>query len=454
MMSWSSVSLPCSSLQSILSLVMKGVQLTINETLSPSSLQARIDGMGMGLFHMTLAGVGGMVVFFRGASLEILKSGNFSPLVSTLATLCTVLGLASSYLLGSLTGRRFMVVFGLCLMGVCSYLASICVAREYICLNGGLAMYGCGLSLAPCFALTVESFPSKLRGLGLGIVTSFYMAGEVFVAGMDSLITPVDFCASAGDLICIAQVRAEVLSVPMIVAAITAIVFLQESPYVLLNDCYSLNALLSTMSRDRSTQFRFSPGANMSLVDKKISRTELVVGLLFGAALTYLNSWGSENASPIGLLAILVCVLTLSAVPVSNPRIACMAIPFLVMTLMCVEGVVGVHAGLELLSKSLALTMIVFGAVCWDSWTDRNRIFAFIFLLAESVSVVWPLFVRMHKETEEIAFAVIFGLTGMVAVLLLPTKASLPEDELEDKGPLFVRIPIVGSYDSLKSNKI
>ena len=420
---------------------MKGVQLTVNETLTRASLQARLDSMSLGLFHLTSVALCGMPFFFRGAIGEILKNSQLSYFTVLGGTISLVLGLGLSSWLSALTGRRLLIVSGLSIAGTCSYLSSISVSEEAILTHIFLSFFGCGLSLAPALATTLETFSTSLSGLAVGTLISCFVAGQLFVTFSSYLFDPKDFCSPSSKL-CALQLGLELISVPMILAAVTSIVFLQESPYLLTDDCYALNGLLAMMTRGGSTQFKFSPCGVASdhsnfMVKKPVGTTEVVLGLLFGASLTYLISFPSGGGYE-GLIAVIPVLGILGLVTV--PRIGAITIPFLLMITMSCELVVGTNGFLfNIISQGLAVLGLGFVLLSFEPWADRVALSAFVMAVGEVGASCWPLFVNIHTETEEIAFAVIFGIAGIVAMMFLPLRSS----ECETGGPKFPKIPII-----------
>jgi MFS family permease len=398
-----------------------------------------------------------MPFFFRGAIGEALKHSSLSYPINLFSVLggavALVLGLLLAVWVSPFTGRRWPIIIGLVIAGISAYISSISSSLEAICSNFFLSFFGCGLSVSAAVALTLETFPSKLSGFAIALLASFYLAGQFFVTVSATVLNPKEYCAPLESELCGLQFRLELVSVPTVLAALTSILFLKESPFALTDDCYALNHLVSQMDTGRTAIFKFSPGPsstqNIFLTRKSLGVSEIIFGLILGSTLTLICSYGTTGVSGISFLGTLVFLLALGSVPIGNPRIAAMALPFVLMLVMSCELVIGNHFSLEILARSLALGCMVMIFRGFEGWADRLALAAAVIGVGEIVSVGWPLFVNLHAETEETAFAIVFGLTGVVAVLLLPAKPA--EFESIGKSPQFNKIPII-PYGTIKLN--
>ena len=395
------------------------VVLTVNETLTPSSLQARIDKIPIGLVHMTCVGICGVSMFFHAASFQ-LPQFSVMPLLVGIGLCC----LATHW-----TGKRPLVITGLVVSGLLCYLGSL---SQYSVIYLSLALIGCGLGLPASVALTMETFPSKFRGLGVSILMCFWIAGEFYLTATDHLI------AQSNNAL-----RLELLAIPVFVGGLAALAFLNESPMSLQDDCYALNSLLARMDSSGGSQIRFSPQAAVcrnEAGEKKNFINTLVLGIMVGLSQSFLINRFSTVASVsvFSLLVEFIAVLVVGgSVALHNPRIASITFSFLLTTVAVIKW----FPIVEPLIRAAAVCLAVFCLVCGAR--DVNLVLLFSQLT--TCLVTMALEQAGSDDLRILILSIVFGIAGLVAAL------TLREDNVETSESSsfgFKKIPII-KYGSL-----
>lgn len=352
-----------------------------SESLTPISLQSRIDEIGFGPFQITTIAMSAMALLYAGGLRQFIKitmgESNFLSQNSMFFAFLEFFGFSIGCLLSFLSGRlgrRPAVVIGLVLMGLCSYCASISVSFQGMFFHLFLAQIGLGLSLPSSLCLAAEVSPQSVKGVAVSLTLSFMIVGEVFAILMEKILPAKNFCQDMAS-ICPLQLRMECLSVPLVLASAMAAVALYESPFALQEDLFTLNKTLKKMETENGKQltskhFTNSPSSLTRSVHVT-SATVVVIGLMFGLAEVVMGAVPESHALVSSVSSFFSLCFAGLLVTMVSPRIALITAP-LVILLVGACGIVSVthpewlliqdHVVFSVL-KSAAFSLLCFAVV-------------------------------------------------------------------------------------------
>ena len=432
------------------------VLATKSEPLTRASLQARVDEIGFGPFQLSSIAIAGMALFFSGAIRHYFKvtggeSADFLP-SDHWETLGFVTGCAIAAVAARL-GRRPAVVIGLVLMGLCSYCASIAATATGVVLHSSFAQVGLGMCLPSVLCMSAEISPSMFKGSAVALAVSLTIVGEIYGILSEKILPPKNFCDSQ---ICPIQIRLECVSVPTVLAAVLAAVFLYESPFALQEDLFSLNMTLRGMERENAKNLspvNFVPSNDRTRKVRLEWDRVLILGVLLGLAETVLLAVPDTHAGTSAVVGIFGLVVAgVVGVHYLNPRLALIGCPFLI-SLAAGAGIVSVsHPDWLVVQDSVVFALCKTGALCLVLFSvihvvslrldacERVRTLALAFGIGKLSALFYPLHIAW--TTSEVAIAVMAAVAGISALYFLSEEAPEESGRLSERGR-FGKIPIV-----------
>lgn len=414
----------------------KQTSLTLDEPLTRASLQRRINDIGFGPHQTVILVICGSLLLFQGGytffARRVVETDTKDWMPFWLISGLPVAGIIPGGFISMATlswGRRANVIISLLTVGVAAYCTS---AVSYVYSHVFLSHVGLGLGLPNIFALAVESSPTRYLALCVGALVACIVLGEAYAATA-SWILPT---SCGNDSLCNFQFGIGIVSFPMLIAGIAAVVGLAESPFYMMKDCYILNSLLKNMhaanrissSDDPRVETRFVPSlVSASTAPSLSGRTVLVCGFLIGCVRAFFSSYPHpESHVAIGSLSALTgTVLGAIFAQTTGPRTSASILPFV---LMAVAGsglvVASSWTGLALVQswiifcvcKALSLALLV--AVIMVVSCDLRGL-AMAFIIGTALSGLFPSFLAMTSVVEEVSFSILFGLAGLAAAFSL-----------------------------------
>ena len=420
--------------------------------MSYSAVQDKIDRIGFGRFHVISILICGTLFIFQGASRNLFLSS--TAISSRSIFLCILntsffLGAGLSTLLSTF-GRRPSIVLSLVLVGLCGYAASMSPTEWGMRLQLSLSFFGLGLGIPPAVCLVVESAPSRMKALSVACLVAFSVMGEFTAANLVNRKIP----ESIG-----------FLSAPVILSAFFAVIgFIPESPAMLLEDCFTLNATLRLMAR-RSTHSTFVPSPSpSSLAAPRVCKVASIIalaGVISGVELFHVSS-SSLSKSIMASYGLSICLLIFSAGLVSANLLTSRSLLMIALLLGSVIACSGIASPSEWKSdlvfaaiKAVAVSVHFFAIefACKPHNPDDRLVFLALMLgCGQLVSFVIPL--PVSTVGEETAFAVLFGSLAVVVLAFVEQPFGQrqldPSSSLYDRGT-FGKIPIVSNPSSYGS---
>jgi len=418
-----------------------------DEPISVFGLQRRIDETGFGKIKIISVLLCGSLFMHAGAFRVLFHSALSSQ--NSLITNHPVLFplfLNFAFFIGaafsagtSHFGRRPAIVLSLLLCGLCSYAASVSPNQWGAQLETILSFLGLGLGIPPSLCLVLELAPSRMKGMSIALLLLFSCIGELFCVCMLTIYPLSSF-----------QIGMEYLSVPLVIAAVVAAIALPESPWVLTEDCYLLNATLSAMG----VKSRFFPApvtyveadrfdANRSI----FGLASVVAGIEFFSHKTLAKS--IESALSVSLLSLGLLLLAgglLSANLFSSKTL--LSISLFSASVLAAAGVAlpsKIESSLVFtILKALSFAILTFALTCagLSSWNPATRIklFAGTFGFGNLLSFL-PL------SGEGTTLAALFGLLTVLVLVFVSDQTSnycdpKLQDSLYHRGK-FGKIPVL-----------
>ena len=416
-----------------------------------SGLQRRIDETGFGkiqIFSILLCGslfmhAGAFRVLFDHSSLSLQNSliANHPVLFPLFLNFAFFIGAACSAGT-SLFGRRPAIVLSLLLCGLCSYAASVSPNQWGAQLETVLSFLGLGLGIPPSLCLVLELASSRMKGMSIALLLLFSCIGELFCVCMLTIYPNSSF-----------QLGMEYLSVPLVIAAVVAAIALPESPSVLTEDCYLLNATLSAMGANS----RFFPApvtyveadrfdANRSI----FGLASVVAGIEFFSHKTLAKTDSIQSALSVSLLSLASLLLAggLLSANLFSPK-TLLAISLFAGSVLAGAGVAlpsRIESSLVFtILKALSFAILTFALTCagLSSWNPATRIklFAGMFGFGNLLSFL-PLL-----SGQGTTLAALFGLLTVLVLVFVSDQTSIDcdsnsQDSLYHRGK-FGKIPVL-----------
>ena len=317
-------------------------------------------------------------------------------------------------------GRRPSILVSLVLVGLCSNAASLSPNEWGMKLELFLSFFGLGLGIPPAVALVTEISSFRLRGLAMSFLLLFSLLGELCVLVFSNNHDLLTF-----------QVGIQFLGVPVLIAALFAAIYLPESPFLLTEDCFTLNATLASLG-PLSRRFTPSPMEyNFTSSKSSVNNTICALASVVAGTELLLMHLPMQFQPQISFKSFFISALSLIVIPGGLLGIF-EAKSLLIFSLVVMCGIscagiaspsdLGVSLVFSLLKAGTGLILVFAMSTGWcicEHPADRLKILASAWGLGKLVSFAVPL--PLTASGEETTFAALFGL---LAVLVMALAAS------------------------------